>query len=286
MTSAEVIEYCRNRERYLSLQRSSAEERAETADAMRTIGGLLTDTMVRNDVRCVRVANNESGVQYIRVVPQRRRAKQLKNIDDVMALLEGIGAEVVDVPFEQLPKALTRVVKERARQQGGTVPPRVQITQRVGIREQITEIDNAPREVEELSKQMNTTYTERKQLRERIQPVRAEMVRCERKLVESGGAGDDPVLVQMRATDNESAPPRVLSVCKQEYVKKRNIYGLRQVCSYVCDAVNCIGSRDEEFETRLTGEVRRVIQDIERRPEERGTKVRVRRGRKGVQLPA
>ena len=152
MTSEEVIEYCMRRERYLSLQRASAEERAETADAMRTIGGLLTDTMVRNDVRCVRVANNDSGVHYIRVVPQRRRAKQLKNIDDVMTLLDGIGAEVVDVPFEQLPKALTRVVQERARQQGGTVPPRVQITQRVGIREQITEMGNAPREVEELSK--------------------------------------------------------------------------------------------------------------------------------------
>ena len=279
MSSDEVIEYCRQRERYLSMQRATAEERAETADAMRTIGGLLTESMVRNDVRCVRIASNESGVQYIRVVPQRRRAKQLKNIDDVLTLLDGIGSEVVDVPFEQLPKALTQVVQERARQQGGTVPPRVQVTQRVGVREQVTEVDQAPREVEQLSKQMKTTHTERKQLREKMQPVRKEMARCERTIAESGRV-DDPVLVQMRTADNAIVPPRVLSVCTQEYVKKKNIYGLRHVCGYVRDAVSGLGARDDDFESKLKEEVQRVIEDVQRRPEERGTKVRVRRGPK------
>lgn len=265
------------------MQRATVEERAETADALRTINGLLTETMVRNDVRCVRIANNESGVQYVRVVPTRRRAKQLKNVDDVLSLLDGISPEVSDVPMEQLPTALSRIVQERARQQGNEVAPRVQITQRVGIRERIAEADQVPREVAQLSKQMSTTHAERRQLRERIQPMRAEMARCERKVAaetttQTSSSSSEPVLVQMKNADNENAPARVLRVSRQEYVKKRNIYGLRQVCSYVRDAAGALEARGDDFETRLKGEVRRVIEDVEKRPAERGTKVLVRRG--------
>ena len=108
--SEDVVDYCRQRERLLAARRETAEARAETADAMRTLGGLLTETMVRNDVRCVRVADNDAGVRYIRVTPARRRAVALKNADDVVALLDGVASDVVDVPMEQVPGALARAV--------------------------------------------------------------------------------------------------------------------------------------------------------------------------------
>lgn len=275
---ANVIDYCRHRERYMEMHKATADERTETADAIRTVGGLLTETMLRNNVRCVRVVGNDTGVNYIRVVPERRRAKTLKNVTDVMTLLNGIEADVTDVPLEQLANAVSHAVQQRAREQGGTVPPRVQVTDRVGIRERVTEVDHLPRDVGELSKQMNTTHAERKELRKRLNPVKAEMVRSEQRVTQS--AIQDPVVVQMRSVD-ERAPARVVRVCTQQYVKKRNIFGLRSVCGYVRDALARVKTR-EHLEDNLKREVRRIIEELERRPPEHGTKVTVRRGGGGA----
>lgn len=315
-----VIAYCQQRERYLALHRATVDERAENTDAIRTLGGLLTESMQRNDVRCVRVATGGT-VNYLRIVPARRRAKKLNTTEDVLALLSGVGAEVTDVSFEELPNALARVIQERARQQGGTVPPRVQVTSRVGIRERITEVDQASREVEQLSRQMQSSHVERDQLRKRINPVRAEMKRYERMLV----GGDDSKMPPPAATttavalattpsqsSQSSLPPpppppsilvrvqqhppsegtpdgtpggsraltpqaRLLRVRQQTYVKRRNIFGLRQVCGYVREAAERLPARDDTLEATLKTEVRRIIEAAQAQPTEYATKITVRR---------
>lgn len=298
----EIVAYCQQRERFLALQRATADERSENADAIRTIGGLLTESMLRNGIRCLRVMQNNDTPNYIRLVPEQRRAKRIRNIDDVMELLENISADVTDVPFEQLPDALARVITERARQRGDTIPPRVQVTKRVGIREDVTEVGNVSKEVETLSTQMQTSVTERKELRERIQPVRAEMIKCERKITEtttppppssapsssttphprpstSPPSPPPPVLVQMRMRDS-TEPAKVLQVSRQNYVKKRNLFGLRQVCNYVRHAMEHISTRDERFDERLRDQVRQIITEEQNRPPEHGQKLAVRRGKR------
>lgn len=293
--------FCQQRERFLALQRATADERSENADAIRTIGGLLTESMVRSGIRCIRVMQTNDTPNYIRVIPEQRRAKRIRNIDDVMELLDNISADVTDVPFEQLPDALARVITERARQRGDTVPPRVQVTKRVGIREEVTELGNANKEVETLSKQMQTSVSERNELRERIKPVRAEMIKCEKKITDKAGvvnppttpsaneegaphptpAADPPppVLVQMRMRD-AAGPAKVLQVSRQTYVKKRNLFGLRQVCNYVRHAMEHISTRDERFDERLRDQVRQIITEEQSKPPEHGQKISVRRGKR------
>lgn len=299
----DIVAFCQQRERFLALQRATADERSENADAIRTIGGLLTESMVRNGIRCLRVMQTNDTPNYIRVIPEQRRAKRIRNIDDVMELLENISADVTDVPFEQLPDALARVITERARQRGDTVPPRVQVTKRVGIREEVTELGNVNKEVETLSKQMQSSVTERNELRERIKPVRAEMIKCEKKITETAGAvippsvtetatntegappptpaadPPPPVLVQMRMRD-ATGPAKVLQVSRQTYVKKRNLFGLRQVCNYVRHAMEHISVRDERFDERLRDQVRQIISEEQSKPPEHGQKISVRRGKR------
>ena len=53
----DVILYCESRERFLAAQRLGKEERTEQANAQRTIGNLLIDSMKRNDVKCIHVRN-------------------------------------------------------------------------------------------------------------------------------------------------------------------------------------------------------------------------------------
>ena len=277
----EAVEYCRHRERYLAMQRATANERTETADALRTVGGLLTDSMQRNGVTCLRVMQQNDTPNYIRLVPPRRRAKTLKTMDDVVAVLDKISADVADVPFEELPRALTRAVEERVRNQGAVVPAKVSLCKRVGIRQQVTELDQTVREIETLSTQLQDTYTERKLLRERIQPLRAEMKSHEETLLRTD-MGTSDSLVQMRRADNPTAPPTTLRVYRTETVKRRNVFGLRNVCRCVREALETIPRRDEHFDATLTREVRRRLSEDLQVPDEPVVKIAVRRAPKGT----
>lgn len=292
--------FCQQRERFLALQRATTDERSENADAIRTIGGLLTESMMRNGIRCLRMMQANDTPNYIRVVAEQRRAKRIRNIDDVIELLDNISADVTGVPFEQLPDALSRVIMERARQRGDTVPPRVQVTKRVGIREEVTEVGNVSTEVENLSTQMQTSVTERTEIRERAKPLRAEMIKCEKKITETSplppppaataeadvaSSSPPPVLVQMRTRD-ATGPAKVLQVSRQTYVKKRNLFGLRQVCSYVRHAMEHIPTRDERFDERLREQVRQIIVEEQNKPPEYGQKIAVRRGKRVTAMRA
>ncbi|MEC7097917.1 MAG: hypothetical protein VXW74_00555 [Candidatus Thermoplasmatota archaeon] len=295
-----AVDFCRAREEYLRARRSTSDERSETADAIRTVGGLLTESMLRHGVSCVRVERPGDGARYVRVTPERRRATALRSTEDVLELLQGISREVRDVPAEELPRALARIVQVRARARGTVVPPRVQVTTRAAAREPVLEMTQVAREVETLARQMNDSHSERRQMRERMQPLREALRERERALTTalpamattdsapaapssvtpSTGAPNAPLLVQMQ--QGEQGRRTVLQVCRQSVPRKCNVFGIRRVCGYVQTAVEAMpvtSDRGPAFESALACAVRAILdREQERTPSPR-TKIVVRRQR-------
>lgn len=278
-SNGDVIDFCQKRERLLKTKRDTADERAECADAVRTIGNLLKDSMLRSQVNCVHLPHADS---YVRVVPQQRRSLRIKTVEDIIGLLDSISTDCQDTPVEKLPDALARAVAERARERGGVAPPRVQMTRRVGVRERVIEAHEAGREVGTLAAQWQTHVRERASLQERVRPLQKEVRESEKKITDAVSESSAPTLVQMRPRSSDEAPsepPKILQVSHKTVPRRRNIFGIRQVCGYVREAAGCIGARDEGYESRLKGEVRRVVREAQAQPIEYTTKLSVRNRR-------
>lgn len=268
-----MIEYCRNREAYLKMQRDTVNERTENADAYRTIGGLLTRSMQSQGLNCIRIVRSGQPPEYVRLTPERRRSKQIKCVDDILALMANVSREVTDVTHEDLPVAVSRLFSERARQAGTVTPRRIQITGRVGIREQITEHTDVRREVEDLTRQIQDVHTDRKAIRDRMKPIREQMKKSEEAIAQAQPT--EEMVVRMQSP---STAPKVLRICHQEYVKRHNIFGIKNVCKLIREAVSNV-PRDEHFDTGLSAQIRAIFEREQQRPPETAVKVVVRRGR-------
>ena len=68
-------------------------------------------------------------------------------------------------------------------------------------------------------------------------------------------------MVQMHTPKRDgSHMTKTVSVKTEVQPKKRNIFGLRNVCKCVREAVQNVPERDETFDERLRSEVLRIIQ--------------------------
>lgn len=231
---------------------------------------LLTASMERNDQRCIRCVHEGTTV-YIRLVTGGRRAITLRNVDDVLRLVENVSESVSHVTKEDLPDAIARLVESRARTQGTDAPPRIAIVPRVGMRENIIEQTNATRELQTLTTQMAQTHCERKRIREQMTPVRKNLRDSERKLcdavrtaVDSSVGSELDEVVQMHTSKKDgSVTTRTVSISTTLRPQKRNIFGIRNVCRCVREAVTNIQERDETFDARLRTELMTLIEDQE-----------------------
>ena len=260
-----LVNFCRARERYQEKHRRTAEERSEAHETYKSVTSLLTDSMHRNDQRCIRCVHTDGTSNYIRLVDGRRRAMVLRNDDDVIGLLQEVSPHVSK---EELPDAIARLVESRAKVRGTEVPPRLVVVPRVGLRETIVEQGNTCRELQTLTSQMTQTYSERKRLREEMGPVRRDLQNAERQLCEtvpsnvaSGPVEELDELVQMHTPRKDgNSTTKTVSVSTVMRQKTRNVFGLRNVCKCVREAVEHISERDERFDERLREEVLRILQ--------------------------
>ena len=278
-----VVELCRARETHLAAQGETSAARTELADTCRSVGSLLVDSMQRTEQRCVRYTRDDGTVCYARLVPGARRSVALRSADDVVSLLDDVAASVTHVSREDLPAAIARLVETRARSRGAPAPARVRIVPRVGVREQITEHAQAPREVQTLVTQMSDAHAERAQIRETLKPLRARVREAETRLCAavgppsggppSGGAsgagvapsrgasvappGEVDEVVRMQT--ETSSRPRAVQVTTELRERRRNIYGIRNVCRCIREAVPDAGERDVDFDARLREAVRRRL---------------------------
>lgn len=264
-----LVNFCRARERYQERQRRTAEERSETHDTYKSVLSLLTDSMHRNGQHCIRCVHEDGTTTYIRLIHGRRRAMVLRNDDDVMGLLQEVSPSVSHVSHEELPGAIARLVESRARARGTEVSPRITVVPRVGLRETIVEQGNTCRELQTLTSQMTQTHSERKRLREYMGPVRRELQDAERRLCDTvttmsaaGGSVEElNEVVQMHAPrENGNVKTKTVSVSTVMRPKTRNVFGLRNVCNLVREAVQNVPDRDEQFDERLREQMLRILQ--------------------------
>ena len=257
-----LVTFCRARQRYQERQRQTSEERSEARETFRSVSSLLTESMQRQGQACIRCVHDDGKTFYIRLVQGRRRALALRNTDDVVRLLDNVATSVTHVSREDLPDAVARLVESRARAFGTDVPTRIAIVPKVGTRETIVEQGNTTRELQTLTSQLTRNHVERKRIREEMVPIRRELKTAEEKLCETANdAREIDEMVQMHTPKRDgSHMTKTVSVKTEVQPKKRNIFGLRNVCKCVREAVQNVPERDETFDERLRSEVLRIIQ--------------------------
>lgn len=257
-----LVTFCRARQRYQECQRQTSEERSEARETFRSVSSLLTESMQRQGQACIRCVHDDGKTLYIRLVQGRRRALALRNTDDVVRLLDNVATSVTHVSREDLPDAVARLVESRARAFGTDVPTRIAIVPKVGTRETIVEQGNTTRELQALTSQMTRNHVERKRIREEMVPIRRELKTAEEKLCETArDAREIDEMVQMHTPKRDgSHMTKTVSIKTEVQPKKRNIFGLRNVCKCVREAVQNVPERDETFDERLRSEVLRIIE--------------------------
>lgn len=258
-----LVSFCRARQRFQERQRQTNEERSEMRDTFKSVSSLLVESMQRHRQDCIRCVH-EGNVLYVRLVQGRRRAMVLRNPDDVLRLIDNIASSVTHVSREDLPDSVARLVESRARALGTDVASRIAIVPRVGIRGNIVEQGNSTRELQTLTSQMTQNHIERRRIRDEMCPMRTEVKTAEQKLCDTVSANaktEMDEIVQMHTQKrNGSIATKTVSITTEVRPKKRNVFGLRNVCKCVREAVQNVSERDETFDERLRSELLSVLE--------------------------
>lgn len=296
--------FCRARERYLAAQRTTKDARAEQADAQRTLGALLRDSMAEHDVGCIAVPGASAGepTRYVRVLrpsgASRRVVRPLKTVEDVLSLVEDVSRHMVSVSAEQLPDAIASLVLSRARQPppvvGEVSPPppasaSLRFVKRPRTDEKVVPLEVAPRETRHLTQQYAKACEERSETRARMKPLREALRSAEKALVDdrpapspSSSSQNDPpppsALVHVQHPDGRSLALRVTR--EEKAVKPRGAFGIRVVCNLVREAVRRT-PRGDLFDARLREALRSLL-EAERETLVVRTRLRVRTEKKAV----
>ena len=257
-----ILTLCRARQKYNDMKRQTSSERTEIQETHRSISALLLETMQRNEHDCIRCVQDDGSAIYIQVKKPSRRTKTLKNVEDVMSLLQNVSENVTHVPSEDLPDAIARLVESRAKMQGTEIPPKLSIVPRVGIRKSIVEHVNAPRELQTLTSQVASNHSEKKRLRELVAPAYNEFKAAQTKVchqMETAATELDEV-VQMKTLDGAASKTMNMKVSTIQCPKRRNLYGIRTVCGFIKEAVSSVPGRGDDFDDKLRTQVRHVIE--------------------------
>jgi len=257
-----ILTLCRARQKYNDMKRQTSSERSEIQETHRSVSALLLETMQRNEHDCIRCVQDDGSAIYIQVKKPARRTKTLKNVEDILGLLQNVSENVTHVPSEDLPDAIARLVESRAKVQGTETPPKLSIVPRVGIRKSIVEHINAPRELQTLTSQVASNHAEKKRLRELVAPAYNEFKAAQTRVSNQVETSELDEVVQMKthAADGALAKTINMKVSTIQCPKRRNLYGIRTVCGFIKEAVSSVPGRGNDFDEKLRIQVRHVIE--------------------------
>ena len=198
-----ILEFCKAREALRMADRETRSDRAEQNDAERTIGGLLCESMMRHDVSYLTVPSTAHAPErYARVRQPPRRACRIKTVEDAVSLVTDVARHVSDIPAEDLPNAVSKLVQERARDRGPPPgPPRVTIVTRPPAKkrpksdaEDVRTPYTGTAETQRLFQQYVGAHQERQETRGRMRILREDVKAAETRLLPTLS---NPVTVQM-----------------------------------------------------------------------------------------
>lgn len=206
---AALLNYCRSREILKRRERETKESRAEQADAERTLGGLLAESMQRNALECMPAPGGEG---FVRLSAPSTRPCKLSTEEDVLSLLDGIDRALTDVPAEKLPTVIVRVVQERARDRARNQRPQQALPLRVKMVKAPTgpvHHGPLPPETRTLATQYTTAVQERRGALATMKPLRT-AYRAAEAVLKPVLEGTESVRMEVDGTS------KVLQVCKVE----------------------------------------------------------------------
>lgn len=265
-----AVAFCQARERYRVAQRATKEARAEQADATRTLGTLLTESLARHAPAVggatIAASAPDGSVRYLRLSQPAAKAVRLRSVADAVGLLNDVARHVADVATESLPDAVAKLVQARARQPPPPdATPRLHVARRPPKRGRILEAALVPREARTLSESFAAAHAERDATRTQLRPLHAALRAAEsaaEHAFASSPAADAPAMastpvVEVRAQRADGKVQTLALTWRTAPAPRR--LGIRAVCACVREQVQLI-ARDEHFDCNLQAAVRAALE--------------------------
>lgn len=249
-----VIDFCRARETFRQANRSIHEERVESTEATRALMGMLKDSMVRHNVECIEIPG--TGKQYVKMTVPTPKKKSLKTEDDIIDLIHGIGSVVVETSIDEIPTKVTEFIASQLKQMTDvSTPPEPKITiVSKPVKTNTVQIVSIPSEVRNLTEQFVQSFSTKKNLTERIRPLKVAQKQNEKIALETFS---EPISVRMRK-DNKDVDMRVIK-CKRKERRTSKALGIRLVLTMCRDSAETVCRRQEkmnhDFETEFREEL-------------------------------
>ena len=259
-----VIDFCRARETFRQANRSIHEERVESTEATRALMGMLKDSMVRHNVECIEIPS--TGKQsYVRMTVPTPKKKPLKTEDDIIALTNGIGIVLLETPMNEIPTKVTEFIASQLKQrtENSTPPePKISIVSKP-VTSNTVRIASTPPEVRNLTEQFVQSCCTKKNLTERMLPLKNAQKQNEQIALETFS---EPISVRMRK-GNKDVDMRVVK-CTRKKRHTSKALGIRLVLTMCRDSAEKVCSRqpktnhnfEREFRDELLANVRNHLQ--------------------------
>lgn len=267
MANEAVKKFLLTRNALKDMERDTKEQRTSQRQAERTLGGMLSESMQRNNVDCLSLPPADDGkLRYVRLVRPARRVCVMRTEEDVLALVNDVSRHVTDVAAEDLPKAVVALVVSRARERGASPPPpRIRVCDRPA--RQSTESAHAPTETRRLSTEFTMAHRERHTSQAPLKRLRSEHRSAEKILMPILEKADNTTLqIEMRRSPD--ATPRTLKIARRESAptsdpEKKPPLGIRHVTRVVRLATLDVAQRvrREDLDVALSDAVLKRLRD-------------------------
>lgn len=260
----QIVAFCKSSEMYRGAAKKARNAQADGVETRKALTETLQEAMVERGVQCIELSGGLTP-QYARLTCAKPRVRPLKDVDEIAAVVRGVGDAVKHRLMSEVPDLVARFVHERLRR---ALPPpgapKLSITSkppeqpkptgdRMPAPVAVVKAEAAPPELRTLSTQLARAHAENKKRQSALQPLRAAQKEAECVLLGQLSARRDPnapvrVHVKNPATE-ETVALRVARAERKQSTRKSLC--LRKLVA-LCRDEACKIPNDEHFEARFT----------------------------------
>lgn len=259
-----VLNYCRSKEALRKVREQTKEERAEQLDATRTLGSLLRDSMMKNEVRSVPIGDN----LHVRLTAPVQLPFSCKSVEEVMSLFESLPSfstsDARDKVEEYMSKWVRAQIQERRPPPG---LPRVSIVSRIPRKSKPP--TPVPAETRRMIDEYVSAYNDRLETRNKIRPFLEAVKQSERAILPVLG-NDVP-----RVKISQGSKEKVLQIERVEPRPTTNVFfGSRLILSLAKQAATSF--EGDWNGPRFKSELERLLLQYEAEQQRSRTNPRIR----------
>lgn len=212
------------------------EEREENSESKKTLSGLLKESMMRNNVKCIEVPS-ETGSVFVSLSTSVPSVPPLKKEEDILKIIDGVCGLLLNTPHSDIPDTVVRIVAKRMEERRGDInakEPCIKIVQRP-VKGNTLRVTSATNETQQLTRQFVKTYNEARVTQRMLKPYKDEQKLAEKNALD---VVNQPITVKVQKNGNEHHI-RVLK-CERRTKTCTHTIGVRKFLMICRDAATSI----------------------------------------------